>query len=209
MLTTIPPTHRLLNIYLEVTKIWNQADIFFLLMLFSASEEGRKMGESEGRSYGKDGLKGTVRIEIGWHRKRRRMRITSLDVLPAFLKCCHIHYHILYVPPSPKNGRQLPHLTIWKGETLKSSASTSKLSPQSLWTSLKSLPLAVCWSVKAVSLDHMVHSLKQLTAVRGGTITREWARQRSPHPSTAVLERRRAALRATMPNTAPGTLATP
>lgn len=63
--THIDRDNGILNIYLEVTKIWNQADIFFLLMLFSASEEGRKMGESEGRSYGKDGLKGTVRIEIG------------------------------------------------------------------------------------------------------------------------------------------------
>lgn len=70
----------------------------------------------------------------------------GITCLPKVL--AHTWLHFILTTASWK-GRQWPHLIAWKGETLKSSACTSKLSPQSPGLSLKRLLPATCWNVKA------------------------------------------------------------
>lgn len=117
------------------------------------------------------------------------MIMTSLDMLPAFLKCWNVHYRILYSPHPPRRGRQWPYLMVWKREASKSSETTSKPSPQSLRTSLRSLLMTVCWDVKAASLEDRVHLEELSRAWREGLPTAEQGtHQQSPLSGFSFLE---------------------
>ena len=116
------------------------------------------------------------------------MIVTSQDIRPAFWKCWYTHYHILHSPHPPEQGRQLPHLMVWK-EASKSSASTSKLSPQLLGISPQSLWLAMCWDVKAASLKDTVCILEELLRAWGvTTYSRTKHTSAEPHPQINLLK---------------------
>ena len=116
------------------------------------------------------------------------MIVTSQDTRPAFWKCWYTHYHILHSPHPPEQGRQLPHLMVWK-EASKSSAPTSKLSPQLLGISPQSLWLAMCWDVKAASLKDMVCILEELLRAWGVTThSRTKHTSAEPHPQINLLK---------------------
>ena len=179
------------TIQLEVTETkrygTRQIDVFN--SCFSLPQERRKVGENGVEVNGEDNLSGMMTTEKGWFRKWRWMIETSQDIWPAFWKCRYTYYHILHSPHPPEQGRQLPYLMVWK-EASKSSASTSKLSPQLLGISPQSLwLLAMCWDVKAASLKDMVCILEELPRAWGAT-TYSRARHTSvePHPQINLLK---------------------
>lgn len=116
--------------------------------------------------------------------------MTSLDMLPAFLKCWNVHYHILYSPHPPRRGRQWPHLMVWKREASKSSETTSKPSPQSLRTSLRSLLMTMCWGCQSCILGRHSPPGGALQGLEGGTAYSR-ARHTSAEPPLRVQPPRR------------------